>query len=146
MLLLLKLKFMKNQNKYQRVWSVVMGLIWNANYSLEKFCEMPCNKCNISNDITLTLLWRTGELSANHVSCLSVWQWAKHEFMNNPFWCDCANCLITFSIWFLNPVFQEQKGKICMRTHQDRQWGRVWLMFDHALESRELLIYVEITL
>lgn len=67
----------------------------------------------------ITLLWRTGELSANHVSCLSVWQWAKHEFMNNPFWRDVANCLITFSIWFLNPVPKKLKRKFVTVSRQD---------------------------
>jgi hypothetical protein len=33
-----------------------------------------------------TMLLRSGESSANHVSCLSDWQCAKQEFMNNP---DC---------------------------------------------------------
>lgn len=31
-----------------------------------------------------TLLRIRGELGANHVSCDSLWQWAKHELMNMP--------------------------------------------------------------
>lgn len=31
-----------------------------------------------------TLFPSTGESGANHISCISDWQCAKHEFMNNP--------------------------------------------------------------
>lgn len=35
--------------------------------------------------VRLYLNMDSGEPSANHVSCLSDWQWAKSEFMNSPF-------------------------------------------------------------
>jgi len=51
-----------------------------------------------------TFLCITGESSANQVSCLSVWQWAKQELMNKPFFFEFEKPLTALNIWFLNPV------------------------------------------
>jgi hypothetical protein len=51
-----------------------------------------------------TLLPRRGELLAYHVSCLSLWQWAKHELMNTPFCVDAEKPLTEASISFLKPA------------------------------------------
>lgn len=57
-----------------------------------------------------TLFPIAGESSENHVSCLSVWQWAKQEFMKSPFCGDLEKSFITFSILILNPASSRQRS------------------------------------
>lgn len=66
----------------------------------------------------LTLLARRGESFANHVSCLSVWQWAKHELINNPFSLDDENSFTELSIWFLNPALQSKCAHILWKLQE----------------------------
>lgn len=68
----------------------------NVNYLLQYSTQIYNHKC--------TLLSIRGESSANHVSCLSDWQWAKQEFMNNPLCVEAPKPLIAFSISFLKSV------------------------------------------
>lgn len=45
-----------------------------------------------------TLFPICGEFGLNHVSALSVWQWAKQEFINNPFFSETENSFTALTI------------------------------------------------
>jgi hypothetical protein len=47
---------------------------------------------------------RAGEPGANHISCISVWQCTKHEFMNNPLVEEVPCSSSAPRKWSLNPV------------------------------------------
>ena len=59
--------------------------------------------------IFLAFLLTAGEFWEYHVSCLSVWQWAKHELRNTPFLLGFAKPLIKFTIRVLKPVTHMSK-------------------------------------
>ena len=62
-----------------------------------------------------------GESSANHVSCLSDWQWAKQEFMNSPVWDDLEKSVMSLSIWFLKSASEKRydmlQGNLIIEMH-----------------------------
>lgn len=72
--------------------------------TLHCFSSTRVSSTHVMKNIRHTLLLITGESSANHVSCLSVWQCAKQELTNNPFCLDVENPFSAFSIWFLKPA------------------------------------------
>lgn len=101
--------------------------------------------------IVLTLLPILGELLANHVSCLSDWQWAKQEFKNTPLCLDAANPFISFSMWVLKPAplqvdvytrcgcqtsstdrFETSKGKMKVGFYHLARIGSVKLSIDRC--------------
>lgn len=71
-----------------------------------------------------------GESSANHVSCLSDWQWAKQEFMNSPVWDELEKSLMSPSIWFLKSASKkrddmlQKKSDNCRCTLIDVNYSR----------------------
>lgn len=56
-------------------------------------------------------MWILGESTPNQVSCDSLWQWAKHEFMYIPPLLECVNSLNAKSISRLKPRGQRTRMK-----------------------------------
>lgn len=64
-----------------------------------------------------------GESSANQVSCLSVWQWAKHEFMNKPFRGESEKTLTAPNICCLKSACTQRQWRKCSsRVHRALLW------------------------
>lgn len=62
-----------------RLWQVV-----SPGYALSISLVIFRLKYQSPTASAMVLLWTLGESIAYHVSCDSLWQWAKHEFMNIP--------------------------------------------------------------
>lgn len=64
------------------------------------------SKYQSPTDSATVLPLSLGESGANQVSCLSDWQWAKHELMNRPFWVEAEKDFTTFTILLLKSTIQ----------------------------------------